>query len=70
MASNSLGNVLGSSESDFKAAAEGLIRQYFTHGSLADVEDSLLELLGRAQWNHQDSWQGLADTARHVGGGR
>jgi hypothetical protein len=36
------------SETDFKRECEGLVREYFTHGVLADVEDSLRELLGRA----------------------
>ena len=39
-------------ESDFKRECEGLVREYFTHGSLSDVEDSLKELLGRPGWIH------------------
>ena len=35
----------GFSESDFKRDCEGLIREFFTHGVLDDVEDSLRELL-------------------------
>ena len=37
-------------ELDFKRECEGLVREYFTHGSLSDVEDSLKELLGRPGW--------------------
>ena len=36
-----------SSGSDFKRECEALVREYFTHGVLADVEDNLKELLGR-----------------------
>eukprot|EP00227_Mantoniella_beaufortii_P009347 CAMPEP_0197592014 /NCGR_PEP_ID=MMETSP1326-20131121/14436_1 /TAXON_ID=1155430 /ORGANISM="Genus nov. species nov., Strain RCC2288" /LENGTH=58 /DNA_ID=CAMNT_0043157631 /DNA_START=191 /DNA_END=364 /DNA_ORIENTATION=+ len=35
------------SESDFKRECEALVREYFTHGILVEVEDSLKELLGR-----------------------
>ena len=40
-------SAFGFSESDFKRDCEGLIREFFTHGVLDDVEDSLRELLTR-----------------------
>ena len=40
-------SAFGFSKSDFKRDCEGLIREFFTHGVLDDVEDSLRELLTR-----------------------
>ena len=37
----------GFTKGDFKRDCEGLIREFFTHGVLDDVEDSLRELLVR-----------------------
>ena len=37
-------------EQDFKRECEGLVREYFTHGVVSDVEDSLAELLCRPGW--------------------
>ena len=37
-------------EVDFKRECEGLVREYFTHGVVHDVVDSLKELLGRPGW--------------------
>ena len=39
-----------STELEFKRECEGLVREYFTHGVVTDVEDSLKELLGRPGW--------------------
>ena len=40
----------GGDLADFKRECEGLVREYFTHGVLDDVETSLRELLGRPGW--------------------
>jgi len=40
----------GGDLADFKRECEGLVREYFAHGVLDDVETSLRELLGRPGW--------------------
>ena len=44
-----------STELEFKRECEGLVREYFTHGVVTDVEDSLKELLGRPGWTEHAS---------------
>ena len=48
-----------STELEFKRECEGLVREYFTHGVVTDVEDSLKELLGRPGWTEHGEGLGL-----------
>ena len=53
----------GGDLADFKRECEGLVREYFTHGVLDDVETSLRELLGRPGWTMRSRHRA------HQGGG-
>ena len=62
-----------STELEFKRECEGLVREYFTHGVVTDVEDSLKELLGRPGWTERASSRdrgGRSPSRRSSGLGR
>ena len=77
-------SAFGFSKSDFKRDCEGLIREFFTHGVLDDVEDSLRELLTRpyraaptrlgaideSPAVETTSWPSLSAVAREITGAR